>query len=400
MNRHPDDLQDFRTRVREWAEANVPTGWAETHRASDEQELLQFQRQWLKTLRAGGYAVPHWSREHGGAGFSLAEQVVVFEEFARAGAPNMRAFFVAFNHAYATLREGGTPEQRARFLPAILDGQTWCQGFSEPGAGSDLASLRTRAVRDGDHYVVNGQKIWSSGATRADYCLLLTRTDPDVPKRKGITFLLMDMRSPGVDIRPIKQATGQSEFCELFLTDVHIPVINRVGDENDGWRIAQATLSAERGPTILELGERLAHAIDMLVELATNARVSGGPALADPLVRETLAEFDTRVHILRLLCRKVVSDLIRKGGTGPEASIIKVYYSETLQSLMRFGVDLAGPGTQRRASKPITAGWESGLWMLDYLDSWGWTIGGGTNEIQRTVVGERVLGLPREPSAH
>jgi alkylation response protein AidB-like acyl-CoA dehydrogenase len=392
-------LEEFRARVRAWAGAHVPAGWEEAHRDSTEEQLLDFQRGWLRELRAGGFAVPHWSREHGGGGYTLAEQVVIFEEFARANAPRMRAFFVAFNHAYATLREGGTAEQQARFLPAILDGQTWCQGFSEPGAGSDLASLRTRAVRDGDSYVVNGQKIWSSGATRADYCLLLTRTDPDAPKRKGITFLLMDMRSPGIDVRPIKQATGQSEFCELFLTDVRIPVENRIGEENDGWRIAQATLSAERGPTILELGQQLGDAVRWLVELAATTPLAGGPALADPAIREAVVEFDTRVHILQLLCQKVVTDLISKGGTGPEASIIKVFYSELLQSIMRFGVDLAGPSTQRRASKPLSAGWQSGLWMLDYLDSWGWTIGGGTNEIQRTVVAERVLGLPREPSA-
>jgi alkylation response protein AidB-like acyl-CoA dehydrogenase len=394
-----DGLEEFRGRVRAWAEENVPAGWEETYRDADETELLEFQRQWLQTLRAGGFAVPHWSREHGGGGYTLAEQVVIFEEFTRAGAPRMRSFFVAFNHAYGTLVEGGTPEQQTRFLSAILDGQTWCQGFSEPGAGSDLASLRTRAVRDGDHYVVNGQKVWSSGASRADFCLLLVRTDPDAPKRKGITYLLMDMRSPGVEVRPIKQATGQSEFSELFLTDVHVPVENRVGQENDGWRIAQATLSAERGPTILELGQQLGDAVTMLIDLAASTPLGGAPALADPAVREAVVEFDTRVHILQLLCTKVVADLISKGGTGPEASIIKVYYSELLQSLMRFGVDLAGPATQRRADKPVSAGWQSGLWMLDYLDSWGWTIGGGTNEIQRTVVAERVLGLPREPTA-
>ena len=399
MTERLDGLAGFRARVRAWATEHVPAGWEDTYREADEQQLLDFQRQWLKQLRAGGYAVPHWAKEDGGGGYSLAEQVVIFEEFAQAGAPRMRGFFVAFNHTYATLREGGTPEQRARFLPGILEGQTWCQGFSEPEAGSDLASLRTRAVREGDHYLVNGQKIWSSGASRADYCLLLTRTDPDAPKRKGITFLLMDMRSPGIEVRPIKQATGQSEFCEIFLIDVRVPVENRVGEENDGWRIAQATLTSERGPTILELAERLAHAVDLLVELAAGSSLAGGPALADPVIREAVAEFGTRVHILRLLCRKVVSDLISKGGTGPEASIVKIYYSEILQSLMRFGADLAGPAAQRRAVKPISAGWESGLWMLDYLDSWGWTIGGGTNEIQRTVVGERVLGLPREPSA-
>jgi alkylation response protein AidB-like acyl-CoA dehydrogenase len=389
----------FRQQVREWASTHVPADWESKYAAASEADYVGFQRAWLQVLRAGGYAVPHWATEDGGPGFSLAEQVVIFEELSKANAPRMRAFVVAFNHAYGTLREGGTAEQRARYLPAILDGQVWCQGFSEPGAGSDLASLRTQAVRDGDHYVVNGQKIWSSGASRADMCLLLVRTDPEAPKRRGITYLLMDMHAPGVEARPIKQATGNAEFCELFLTDVRIPVENRVGEENQGWRIAQATLSAERGPAILELAERLRGGVDLLVDLARETPLGTGHAIDDPAVRESIAEFDTKVHILRRLCRKVVTDMVAKGGAGPEASVIKLYYSELLQSLMRYGMELAGPATHRFAVKSQVAGWESGAWMLDYLDSWGWTIGGGTNEIQRTVVGERVLGLPREPSA-
>jgi alkylation response protein AidB-like acyl-CoA dehydrogenase len=398
MSEDRDHLAAFRADVRAWAARHVPSGWEQELRHADVAALLEFERKWLKQLRDGGYAAPHWSREHGGGGFSVAEQVVIFEELGRANAPRLNSFDVALNHVYATLVEGGSPEQQARFFPAILGGQTWCQGFSEPEAGSDLASLRTRAVRSGDHFLVNGQKVWSTGAERSDYCLLLARTDPHAPKRRGLSLLLVDMRSPGVEVRPIKQSTGQAEFAEIFFTDAAVPAENLVGEENDGWAIAQATLSAERGPAVLELVERMTQAADLLVELATETPLAGGRAVDDVAVREALADFGTRVHILQLLCRKVLADLVRRGGTGPEASLIKVYYSELLQKLMKFGVDLMGPAGQHRAEKPLSAGSSaSGLWMLDYLGSWGWTIGGGTNEIQRTIIGERVLGLPREP---
>ena len=397
MTTDVEELVEFRATVRRWAEAHVPTGWENSFGATADAEFLEFQRRWLRELRDGGYAAPHWSREWGG-GYSLAEQVVIFEEFSRRNAPRLRTFFVALNHTYATLTHAGTQEQRRRHLPAILDGEVWCQGFSEPGAGSDLASLRTRAVRDGDTYVVSGQKVWSSDAMHADWCLLLARTDPVAPKRRGISYFLLDMHSPGIDVRPIKQATGAAEFCELFLTDVTIPVGNRIGDENDGWQIAQATLTAERGPTILELAERLSTALSWLTDLASTRTIAGRPAIADPAVREQLVTLQTEVAVLRRLCRQVVEGLMRRGGPGPEASIIKIFYSELLQRLMAFGVSIAGVDTHRFVVKPVSAGYESGNWMLDYVDAWSWITGGGTNEIQRSVVGERVLGLPREPA--
>lgn len=391
-------LEEFRLRVRTWAERNVPLPAAE-QAATTATELVSFQRSWLRTLRAGGYAVPHWPAEYRGRAYTLAEQAVIFEELARAEAPRMHAFLVAFNHVEATLRHG-TREQRDRFLPAILDGQTWCQGFSEPEAGSDLASLRTRAVRDGGHYVVTGQKTWSSFANTADRCLLLVRTDPDAPKREGITVLLLDMRSPGVEVRPIRQSTGRAEFCEIFLSGVRVPVTDRVGAENEGWRIAQSTLSSERGPAILEVAERMANALRLLADLAGRTVLdTGGVAIDDPAVREQLAGIGTEVEILRLLCQKVISNLSAKGGAGPEASIIKIVHSELLQRYAAFAVQLAGLAAHEFATKPLAATRESGIWMLDLLDSWGATIGGGTNEIQRTIIGERVLGLPREPSA-
>ena len=394
-----EELAAFRAKVRAWAEDHVPTGWEDQYGASADAEYIEFQRQWLRELRDGGYAAPHWSKEWGG-GYSLSEQVVIFEELSRLNAPRLRSFFVARHHAYATLTHAGTDEQRRQHLPAILNGdEIWCQGFSEPGAGSDLASLRTKAVRDGDRYVVNGQKIWSSGARHADWCLLLARTDPAAPKRRGISYFILDMRTDGIDVRPIKQATGAAEFNEMFLTDVVIPVSNRIGAENDGWRIAQTTLSTERGITVLELAERLSIGLGWLVDLARTSRIGGRPAIEDPMVREELVTRQTEVSILRRLCRQMIADIERRGGTGPEASIVKVFYSELLQRLMGTGVSLAGVATHRNSEKPVSAGYESANWMLDYVDSWSWITGGGTNEIQRTVVGERVLGLPREPTA-
>ena len=192
-----EDLSDFRATVRAWAEEHIPVGWESRFGATVDEEFRTFQRDWLRTLHDGGYAAPHWVKEWGGGGYSLAEQIVIFEEFSRLNAPPLRNYFVALNHTYATLMHAGTDEQRQRHLPAILDGEVWCQGFSEPGAGSDLAGLRTRAVRNGDVYVVNGQKVWSSRASFADRCLLLARTDPDAPKRRGISYFLLDMNSPG-----------------------------------------------------------------------------------------------------------------------------------------------------------------------------------------------------------
>lgn len=396
---HVVGLDDFRHQVRSWCEEHVPSDWKSSQHSAPGHEVVAFQRWWFQELRAAGYAPAHWPEEWGGPGLDLPHQVVVHEEFSRASAPHLGAFLISLHHTPATLEVGGTDEQRRRHLPAILDGQLWCQGFSEPNAGSDLASLRTRAVRDGDTYVVNGQKVWSSGAHYSDRCLLLARTDPDVPKRKGISYFLLDLHTDGVEVRPIRQATGQAEFCELFLTDVGIPVADRVGEEGEGWRIAQATLSAERGPAVLDLAEEMRSALVSLIDLAGRVSLPGQsePALADPAVRERLAGFHSEVEVLRLLCSRTLENLLRRGGAGPESSIMKVYYSELLQRLTEFGAELAGIDAHLDGRKPIFSGWTSGRWLIDHIGSWEWTIAAGTNEIQRTVIGERVLGLPREP---
>jgi alkylation response protein AidB-like acyl-CoA dehydrogenase len=390
-------MEELRVGVRDWCRDHVPPGWREAQTGASDDEFVAFQKAWFQELHRAGFAVPHWPEEWGG-GMSTAAQVVVYQELAAHDAPRLVLAFVAIHHTAATLLAAGSDEQRRRHLPAILDGEIWCQGFSEPDAGSDLASLTTSARRDSDAYVVNGQKVWASWATESDWCLLLARTDPEAPKRKGISYLLMDMRSPGIDVRPIRQANGEAHFCEMFLDDVTIPAANLVGAENAGWQVAQATLSAERGMTMLELAERLANGFRWLVETcARPAAINGLRPLDDPVVQDRLAAFETELTGLRALCRSLV-DRVDSGTAGPaDASITKLFYSELLQRMTDFGTEIAGLATHAELHKPRSSGWESSVWMLDFIGSWEWTIPGGTSEIQRTIIGERGLGLPREP---
>jgi alkylation response protein AidB-like acyl-CoA dehydrogenase len=387
------DLDDFRATVRSWCAEHIPPDWRQQQTGVSDEEFVRSQKSWFAELHSAGYAVPHWPREWGG-GMSVAEQVVLYQELAAHDAPRLVLAFVGVHHAAATLLAAGTDEQRKRHLPAILDGRIWVQGFSEPEAGSDLASLRTSARRVGDSYVVNGQKLWASGGKHADWCLLLARTDPGAPKRKGISYFLLDMTTPGVEVRPIRNAIGDSHFCEIFLNDVEIPAANLVGAENAGWQVAQATLGAERGLTMLELAERLGNAgFRWLVQAAP---------VDDPIVADRLAQLETEITGLRGLCRKVVESAgdEEKGTVGPaDASIVKLFYSELLQRLTDFGAEIGGLQTHTLLAKPMSSGWESGSWMLDFIGSWEWTIPGGASEIQRTIIGERGLGLPREPSA-
>lgn len=393
------ELDEFRNRVRQWCVEHVPSDWRARQTGVGDEEFVAFQKSWFRELHTAGFAVPHWPAEWGG-GMSVAEQIVLYSELAAHDAPRLVLAFVGIHHAASTLLVAGTDAQRERHLPAILDGEIWVQGFSEPEAGSDLAALRTTARRDGDTYVVNGQKLWASGGMHANWCLLLARTDPDAPKRRGISYFLMDMTSPGIDVRPIRNAVGDSHFCEIFLNDVVIPAENLVGQENNGWQVAQATLGAERGTTMLELAERLGNAgFRWLVAECTRIRDDGTRPLDDAGVRDSLARFETEISGLRGLCRKVVEGH-DGGAVGPaDASIVKLVYSELLQRLTDFGTEISGLEAHTVLTKPMSSGWESGAWMLDFIGSWEWTIPGGASEIQRTIIGERGLGLPREPVA-
>jgi alkylation response protein AidB-like acyl-CoA dehydrogenase len=392
------ELEEFRAQVSGWCREHVPADWRQAQAGASDEEFVAFQRAWFARLRTAGFAVPHWPAEWGG-GMSAAQQVVLYSELAAHDAPRLVLAFVAIHHAAATLLGAGTGEQRRRHLPAILDGEIWVQGFSEPEAGSDLANLKTTAIRDGDRFIVNGQKLWASGAMHADWCLLLARTDTAAPRRHGISYFLLDMRTPGIDVRPIRQATGESHFGEVFLTDVVIPASQLVGAENSGWQVAQQTLGAERGMTILELAERLGNAgFRWLVETCSRPGPDGTRPVDDSLTGDRLAAFETEITGLRALCRWLVERHVSGTAEPADPSIVKLYYSELLQRMTDFGAEVAGLAAHTQLRKPASSGWESGAWVLDFIGSWEWTIPGGTSEIQRTIIGERGLGLPREPA--
>jgi alkylation response protein AidB-like acyl-CoA dehydrogenase len=392
------DLAQLRAAVRAWAVAHTPPGWHDTLGTATREQFRQFNIGQARLLRAAGLLAPHWPAEFGGGGFSFREQLVIQEELVRADFPQPRLLEIALAHIAATLMAYGRPDQQ-RHLTAILDGEIWCQGFSEPDAGSDLASLRTRAMRTaGGDYVVDGQKVWSSYADQASWCLLLARTDPAAPKHRGLSLFMLALDSPGVEIRPTRQATGTEEFCELFLTGVQVPAAHLIGEENAGWRMAQTTLATERAFNILELQARLAVALS---EIAAQAKVTelapGQLAADDTSLRQELAARAAEIEVLGLLGQQLASDVERSGEVGPEGSIVKLFYSETLQRLTRLAVQISGPGALADERREFATSWTSGHWMIDHLKSWNWTIAAGSNEIQRNIIGERVLGLPREP---
>lgn len=394
MTTDRNKLADLREEVRAWLAQNVPVDWQSKMTDVGDEEFVAFQRSWMKKLVEAGYATPHWPAGWHGGGRSLDEQLVIIEEMVRANAPRLMLYFISLFHSAMTLAEWGTEEQKNRYLPGILNGQIWCQGFSEPNAGSDLASLKTRAYLDGDHYVVNGQKVWSTLGQHADYCLLLVRTDSTGPKQAGITFLLMDMKSPGVECRPIRQITGDEEFAEIFLTDVRIPVENRVGAENEGWRVAQTTLSSERGVTICELAERLSWSRWRLLE----AMSDDSGAVEDDQLRRDAVDVCVKVDALRALVSEMLRNVMAGKEIGATASIVKLFYAQVLREFTALGLR-ADPDSQLWRPFTLGVGHETGNWSFDYMNSFMWSIAGGSNEIQRNIISERMLGMPREKLA-
>jgi alkylation response protein AidB-like acyl-CoA dehydrogenase len=393
-------LETFRAEVRGWLAANLPADWRQKMLGAAEADHVAFQKWWFARLMEGGYGAPHWPEEWGGSGFSFAEQIVLYEEIARAGAPRLILYFIALHHVLGTLLHWGTDAQRRRHFPAVLAGdEIWCQGFSEPNAGSDLASLRTRAERRGDHYIVNGQKTWSSNAHLARYCLLLARTDPKASKTRGISYFILDLQTPGVSLRPIKQMTGASHFNEIFLDDVKIPAENLIGPENGGWAVAQSTLSSERGLSVLELAERMREGFKLLLDDARWARGDGNAPYEDDEIRRRLVDVHARIEALRLLVNQQLTSVLKGEAAGVEPSIIKLYYSDLLRDFTELGVAIGGIDAQYLQAVLMGGANETGYWMQDYLYSWAWTISGGSSEIQRNIIAERGLGLPREPKA-
>ncbi len=383
----------FRAALRDWLGKVLAPGWREAMEAegASEEAYIQFQRWWFGECRKQGLILPDLPTGLGGVDLSLELQMMVVEEFARAGVPPLRGgmYTVAHTHVPATLLHAASEEQRARYLPGLIEGDVWCQGFSEPGAGSDLASLRTRAVRQADHFVINGQKLWSSFAQHAKYCLLLARTDPDAPKHRGISYMIMDMASQGVEVRPIRQATGHDEFCELFLTDVRVPAANLIGAENAGWATAQATLAAERGVLAFERAERARHELETFLK---HAQESNAPWLGREADRADYVALVARLQAIRRMVRRLLAD----DGHGTAASrlpaFIKLLSTEFGQAYSDFRIRVAGlSGQIDRPSLPLSGSAP----MHDYLNSFGDTISAGSNEIMRNLIAERVIGLPR-----
>ncbi|MBS3961819.1 MAG: acyl-CoA dehydrogenase family protein [Sandarakinorhabdus sp.] len=380
----------FRAEVRAWLAAHVPAGWRET--CTDHAGFLAVQRDWFRALVDAGYAVPHWPAAWPGGGRSLAEQKILYEEFARADTPRLILYFMSTYHAACTLLEWGSREQQDRFLPRILKGEIWCQGFSEPDAGSDLAALRTRAEKRGDHYVVNGQKLWSTMGQFADRCLLLVRTSSEGPRQAGLTYLLLDLKTPGVTARPIRQIHGDEEFAEIFLEDVEVPVADRLGAEGQGWAVAQSTLASERGLTLVELSARLRGATWRLARLVRDQGSSD-----DQGVLRDLGRLATRIDACSALADQFLERRIAGQEAAGDASCVKLAYARALRAYTRLGLDVGGLEAQQRQPIIFGGGMETGNWMADFMNSYAWTIAGGSDEIQRNIIAERMLGMPREP---
>jgi alkylation response protein AidB-like acyl-CoA dehydrogenase len=366
--------EEFRARLKEWLGKVLPTLPAKPSPA-DWPARRAYDLGWQRTLYDAGYADVHWDA-------SPTTRLIFLEETEKAGAPYVGANFVGLLHAGPTIAAEGSAGQRERWLPPILRGEeVWCQGFSEPDAGSDLAALRTRARRDGDDYVVNGSKIWTSHAEVADWCELLVRTDPDAPKHRGLSWLAMPMDAPGITVRPLLTLAGSAEFAEVFLDDVRVPVANRVGEENDGWRVTMVTLSFERGTAFV--GEVVA-CRRVLGELAAEARRRG--RWDDPALRRRLGRLNAEFRGLWRLIQWNVSEAEASGGVpGVGGSVFKLRYSHARQELYDAAAEVLGVDSLDLDRN----------WMPDRLSSLSYTIAAGTSEIQRNIVAERILGLPK-----
>ncbi len=366
-------------------------GWLGEHHPGREPEgdeaAFAFRRAWQRTLNDAGWAGVAWPEEYGGRGATLVEQAIFNEEIARAQAPQA-ANVIALAMGGPTVIAHGTEEQRRRYLRPILSAEEiWCQGFSEPDAGSDLASLKTKAVRDGDEWVVTGQKVWTTYAHHAKWCMLVARTDAGAPKHQGLTYFLMDMEQEAVQVRPLVQITGEPEFNELFLEEARIPHANVVGGEGNGWAVAITTLMHERAT--LAFGLQVALKVE-LGQLMEKARVSAGAgpgklAAEDELVRQRLAQLYIETEVLRLNAYRGLTQTMKTGVPGPEGSLGKWHWAEVNQALTELAMDIAGPRAQLRSDE----------WTYRFLRARANSIEGGTTEILKNIVAERVLGLPR-----
>jgi alkylation response protein AidB-like acyl-CoA dehydrogenase len=367
----------FRDELRAWFAEHDP-GAEPGH---DEDAHYGWRRDFQRRLAEGGWAAVHWPREYGGRGATLTESAIFFEELGRSGSP-LPANVLGLLLAGPTIMTWGTQEQKDRYLTPILTAEEiWCQGFSEPDAGSDLASLKTRAVKDADNqWVVTGQKVWTSGAQHSKWCMLVARTDPDAPKHKGLTYFLMDMEQPGVQVVPLRQITGEPEFNELFIDGARIPEENVLGGVGNGWKVALTTLMNERAGLAFFLQVRLRQLLDRLI-----AEAAAQGLVEHPVIADKLGELHLKAEVLRLTAYRGLTAIEKYGQPGPEGSLTKWMWSETNQQLTQFAADLLGPSA-------LAAG---GKWSYELLRARGNSIEGGTTEVLKNIVAERVLGLPK-----
>jgi alkylation response protein AidB-like acyl-CoA dehydrogenase len=391
LNLSPEELR-FRDELRGWLLANVPRDWSEW-RDKPIEESFPYLRTWQRKLHEGRWAAVSWPKEYGGRSATLMQQAIFWEEMARVEAPPM-ANALGLGLIGPTIIAYGTEAQKTRFIPKILSAEEiWCQGFSEPNAGSDLASLQTEARLNGDRYVVNGQKVWTSYGWVGNWCELVVRTDPGAPKHKGLTVLLIDMKSPGVEVRPLRQMTGESEFNEMFFRDVRVPVENVLGKVNDGWNVAVSTLMHERGSYGARLHPLFKRNINRLIELSRKFQKNGHPAAQDPLTRQKLAQCYAEVEIMRLNQLRAFSRITATGAPGPEGSIQKIFWSELNQRLQQVAQEMFGSYGQLLGDDSHAV--DKGIWSYGYLRTRGNTIEAGTSEVQRSIIGHFVLGLPK-----
>ncbi len=396
------DAAAYRQKVQAFLAEKLPANWGGTGRLEGD-ALSNFVAEWRATLYEAGYLAPGWPVEYGGAGLSPLEQVILSEEFTKAGVPSGGPNDVfGIQMLGNTLLLQGTDEQKAHYLPRILSGaDTWCQGYSEPNAGSDLSNVGLKAELDGDQWVLNGQKIWTSAGHLADHIFTLARTDPDAPKHKGISFLLVDMRQPGIEVRPIKMISGDSEFNEVFYTDATCPKENVVGGVNDGWRVAMTLLGFERGEAAATVPIRFQAELDRLFLLAKERGVAD-----DPVIRQKLAWAYSKVQIMRYNGMRVLTRFLQGHHPGPDGAISKLYWSEYHQILTELAVDILGAEAMTPSGRGPSSAFQtddagapnsSASWVNTFLNARAGTIYAGSSQIQRNIIGEMVLGLPKEP---
>ena len=399
---YSNEAEEYRQKVQAFLAEKLPSTWKGIGSLEGEQ-LEEFVTQWRATLASTGYLAPGWPVEYGGGGLSALEKVIVAEEFARAGVPTGGPNDVfGIQMLGNTLLLFGSEEQKRHYLPRIISGEdTWCQGYSEPNAGSDLSNVGLKATLDGDQWILNGQKIWTSAGHLADHIFTLARTDPDAPKHKGISFLLVDMRQPGIEVRPIKMISGESEFNEVFYTDAVVPKENVVGGVNNGWAVAMGLLGFERGEAAATAPIRFQAELDRLLLLAKQRGVA-----SDPRIRQRLAWCYSKVQVMRFIGMRTLTQFLKGHHPGPDGAIFKLYWSEYHKVVTELGIDIIGLDalvpTGRKPSSAFQtddagAPNDSMSWAMTFLNARAGTIYAGSSQIQKNIIGEMVLGLPKEP---